>query len=142
MALTYSVENDLGLQEFTDLLFSSGLAKRRPADQPEKLTKMLEHANLIICVRDDAGKLVGVARSLTDFSFCCYLSDLAVDKACQKQGIGRELIRRTRELAGGDGTTVLLLSAPDAMDYYPKVGMTRINNGFALHRPGYVAPDD
>ena len=75
---------------------------------------MLAHANLIVTARQD-GRLVGFARSLTDFCWCCYLSDLAVDKACQGQGIGKRLIEETRKAAGGAITTTLLLSAPTAV---------------------------
>jgi predicted N-acetyltransferase YhbS len=82
---------------------------------------MLRHADLIATARS-GGLLVGVARSLTDHSFCTYLSDLAVDAAFQHRGIGRELIRRTHE-AAGLRTTLILLAAPAARGYYPKIGM-------------------
>src|SRR5258705_331703 len=70
------------------------------------------------------GLLVGVSRAITDFAFCTYLSDLAVDEKYQRQGIGRELIRRTHEAAGLH-TTLILLAAPKAQSYYPHIGMTR-----------------
>ena len=94
---------------------------------------MVRNANLTVSARDSGGRLIGVARSLTDFAYCCYLSDLAVDAAWQRRGIGRELIRRTREAAGA-GATLLLLSAPNAMDYYRRIGMDKIENGFAFAR--------
>ena len=75
----------------------------------------------------------GVARALTDFSWCCYLSDLAVDKAYQKQGIGRELVQRVRAEAGEEAH-LLLLSAPKAMDYYPKIGLEAVANGWQIKR--------
>lgn len=81
-------EETLSPEEFRDVLVRSTLAKRRAADDLECLSKMLRHANLIITVRED-GKLIGVARSLTDFTFCTYLSDLAVDESYQKKGIGK-----------------------------------------------------
>ena len=96
---------------------------------------MIDNANLIVCARDEAGRLIGVARSVTDFSYCCYLSDLAVDRALQRQGIGRELIRRTHEAAGGqDDVTLLLLSAPNAMSYSPKAGLDPLPNCFGILR--------
>jgi len=82
---------------------------------------MLEHADVTVTARVD-GKLVGVSRAISDFSYCTYLSDLAVDAAFQRQGIGRELIRRTHE-AAGTRTTLILLAAPTAESYYPHVGM-------------------
>lgn len=79
------------------------------------------------------GRLVGVARSLTDFAYCCYLSDLAVDRLVQGQGIGKELVRRTRA-AIGDGVSLILLSAPGAMSYYPRIGFERADNAFIIRR--------
>ena len=93
---------------------------------------MLAHANLTVTAWDGE-TLVGVARALTDFSWCCYLSDLAVDKAYQHQGIGRELIARVRAEAGEDAN-FLLLSAPEAMDYYPKIGLGAVTNGWMWPR--------
>lgn len=105
---------------------------RRPVDEPERLAQMIRHANLTITAWS-GDRLIGVARALTDFAFCCYLSDLAVDKAYQRRGIGAELIGRIRQ-AIGPNTTLLLLSAPEAMDYYPKVGFKAVDNGWIIER--------
>jgi predicted N-acetyltransferase YhbS len=128
MSITYHVGEKLSVAEFIDILERSTLAERRPVSEPARIAKMLEHGNLMITARDGK-KLVGIARSLTDFAFCCYLSDLAVDKAYQKQGIGKELIERTRD-AVAPHSMVLLLSAPAAMGYYPRVGMPKAENAF------------
>ena len=93
---------------------------------------MFANSNLTISAWDGE-KLVGVSRALTDFSFCCYLSDLAVRKEYQKLGIGKELIRITKENIG-ESVMLLLLSAPAAMDYYPKVGFEKIDNAFEIKR--------
>ncbi len=93
---------------------------------------MFANANLV-CSAWHEGKLVGVCRALTDFSYCCYLSDLAVDKAFQKRGIGSQLIDQVRS-AVGEEVALILLSAPEAMAYYPKVGFERIENGFIIKR--------
>ena len=105
---------------------------RRPVDQKERIRKMLAHANLVITAWDGS-RLVGIARALTDFSYCCYLSDLAVDRDYQKRGIGRTLIEKVKE-AIGEEAALILLSAPNAMDYYPKVGFEKIDNGFIIRR--------
>jgi len=117
----YGLEPSLTSAEFVDLLERSTLAERRPVDQPETIETMLRKADLIVTARVD-GKLVGISRAITDFSFCTYLSDLAVDVAFQSQGIGRELIRRTHEAAGLK-TMLVLLAAPAARTYYPHIGM-------------------
>lgn len=93
---------------------------------------MIEFANLTFTAWDGE-KLVGIARALTDYGFCCYLSDLAVDGAYQRQGIGKELIRLMREHLGEE-VMLLLLSAPKAMSYYPHVGFENINNAWLIRR--------
>lgn len=93
---------------------------------------MIANANLIICARDGT-KLVGIARALTDFSYCCYLSDLAVDPDYQRLGIGRELIERTRA-AIGDESMLLLLASPEAQNYYPHIGFEAVHNGWIIAR--------
>jgi len=130
MQIEYQIENELSIDEFIDCLVDSTLGERRPVDNHERISKMLEHANLIVTARDN-GLLVGVSRSLTDFSFCTYLSDLAVRKNYQKLGIGKELIRRTK-LESGEAK-LILLSAPAAIEYYPKIGMTKHNYCYLLN---------
>ena len=134
MTITYAVEPDLGVDAFIDVLRRSTLAERRPVDDLVRIAKMLANADLIVTARDGDGVLLGVARAVTDFSYCCYLSDLAVDVACQGQGIGKQLMRRAREEVGQE-TTFLLLSAPGAMTYYPQAGLDQFDNCFGLKRP-------
>jgi len=127
--LTYQIEKNLSVEEFTEVLVNSTLGERRPIDEPDRIAKMLEHGNLIVTARFN-GKLVGVARSLTDFLYCTYLSDLAVDDQFQKQGIGKELIRLTK--LETPKAKLILLAAPKAVSYYPKIGMTRHENCYYL----------
>jgi GNAT superfamily N-acetyltransferase len=135
MIVTYQQEPDLTPDEFIDVLVRSTLAERRPVHDPERIRQMLANADLILTARA-GGLLVGVARAVTDFAYCTYLSDLAVDEAFQRQGIGRELIRRTHEAAGLD-TTLILLAAPKAQAYYPHIGMDRHESCWIIpRRPG------
>ncbi|MFC7333285.1 GNAT family N-acetyltransferase [Rhodocista pekingensis] len=136
--IVYAVEADLAPTEFVDVLRRSGLAERRPVDDPARIAAMLRHAGLTVTARAPDGRLVGVARSVTDFSFCCYLSDLAVDRDWQGHGIGRALMRRTRDeavrlldpAAGGPPLRCLLLAAPKARSYYPHLGLAALDNAF------------
>lgn len=123
MEVTYEIEPDLGIEEFDSLLRRSTLAERRPVDFPETLRAMLKNSDVIVTARVDKN-LVGISRAITDFAFCTYLSDLAVDSAYQKQGIGKELIHRTHA-AAGLSTQLILLSAPKAATYYPHIGMRK-----------------
>ncbi len=118
--ITYRLGNDLELDSIIELYRASTLGERRPVDDRERMALMLRNANLVLTAWD-GDLLVGIARSMTDFSFATYLSDLAVRESYQKQGIGRELIHRTQEASGK--ASIILLSAPKAVDYYPRLGM-------------------
>ncbi|UCH75831.1 MAG: GNAT family N-acetyltransferase [Rhodospirillales bacterium] len=133
MITVYDIKTDLPPEQFIDVLLRSGLAPRRPVDQPKRIAAMLANANLLVTARDIEGQLIGVARCLTDYAYVCYCSDLAVDRRWQGQGIGRELIRRSRE-AAGDGATFLLLSAPGVEDYYQKSGFEKFEMCYGIRR--------
>lgn len=104
----------------------------RPTKDIPRIAQMFAKANIVISAWDGS-RLVGVSRALTDYCYCCYLSDLAVDNAYQKQGIGRELIRRTQSLIG-EQVSLILLSAPGAVAYYPKIGFAVADNAYVIRR--------
>ncbi|HET7846725.1 MAG TPA: GNAT family N-acetyltransferase, partial [Acidimicrobiia bacterium] len=107
----------------------STLGERRPVGERERMRTMLDEANLVVTAWD-GDLLVGISRSVTDRVYCTYLSDLAVRLAYQSQGIGRELVRRTRQET--PRANLILLAAPKAVDYYPKIGMTRHDSAWVL----------
>ena len=128
MEIIYQVEKDLSVEEFRNLLIKSTLGERRPIDDNDRLEKMCRNADIMLTARFE-GKLVGVARSLSDFVYATYLSDLAVDEDYQKLGIGKKLIAETKKLVQGK---LILLAAPAAIEYYPKIGMTHFKYAFIL----------
>lgn len=130
MNIRYSTEQSISADEFIDVLRRSTLAERRPIGDRTCIEDMLRHANLL-CTAWDARTLVGVARSVTDFSYCCYLSDLAVDTAYQHRGLGKELIRLTQSKLG-PRCKIVLLAAPKAETYYPKIGFTPHHSAWTL----------
>jgi len=101
--VTYRLEPGLTPDDFTDVLVRSTLAERRPVSDPDTIRAMLKNADVILTARL-GGLLVGVSRAITDFAYCTYLSDLAVHERHRRQGIGRELLRRTHQ-AGRATTT-------------------------------------
>jgi len=121
VAIVYSIEPDLSAEEFRAVLVASTLGKRRPVDDLPRLDRMLRQADIVATARDGE-RLVGISRAVTDFSYCCYLSDLAVDAAYQRQGIGKRLIAETHRSAG-ELTSLVLVAAPEAESYYPRIGM-------------------
>jgi len=129
---TYQLEPKLCAEEFIDILKRSTLSERRSVGDSKIIQEMLKNADLIVTARFD-GFLVGISRAITDYAFCTYLSDLAVDEKHQRQGIGRELIRRTHEAAGLH-TTLILLAAPKAQSYYPHIGMRKHESCWVIPR--------
>ena len=128
--ITYSQNKAITPEQLGTVFQQSGIT--RPDKDIQRLEKMIKAAQLLVTAWDN-DRLIGVARSLTDFSYCCYLSDLAVVKEFQNEGVGRELIEQT-QTAIGPQCSLILLSAPAAMDYYPKVDFTKADNCFFIKR--------
>lgn len=130
MQILYKFEQKIDASEVANVFEKSGI--NRPVDDLDRIQRMVDHADIIVTARRD-GKLVGITRAITDYSYCCYLSDLAVDNEYQHSGIGRELVRLVREKLG-DEVTLLLVAAPSAVDYYPKIGFEKLDKAFSVGR--------
>jgi len=120
---------ELDVDEVTALYQASTLAERRPVEQRDRFAMMVRQANLVVTARSNE-RLIGIARSLTDGAYVTYLSDIAVDKEFQRRGVGKDLIRVTREAA--PQAKIVLLSAPAAVDYYPHLGFVKHNSAWVL----------
>jgi GNAT superfamily N-acetyltransferase len=120
----------LDLDQVIDLYQASTLGERRPIDDRQVMSAMLRHANLVVTAWDK-NLLIGIARTLTDFSYVGYLSDLAVRGSHQRRGIAIQLIQKTRENMG-PRSMLVLLAAPKAVEYYPKIGFTKHHSAWTL----------
>jgi ribosomal protein S18 acetylase RimI-like enzyme len=127
--IEYKVTPDLDVDVAHELYVASTLGERRPIDDRPRFEAMLRNANLTITAWDGE-LLVGISRSITDWVWFTYLSDLAVRESHQRQGIGVELMRRTQTAA--PQAKLLLLAAPKAKDYYGHVGFTKLDNAWWL----------
>lgn len=127
--LRYETGNALDLDVVIELYRASTLGERRPVDDREAMRDMLENANLVVSAWEGP-RLVGISRALTDYAFTTYLADLAVRASHQKLGIGRQLVRRTQ--AAAPRARIVLLAAPKAVDYYPKLGFERHGSAWTL----------
>ncbi len=121
--IIYRKDAPLTADQFIDLLSRTSLGERRPLDDYECMKGMVENASLTITAWQ-GDTLVGVARSVTDFYFACYVSDLAVDEAVQSSGIGKTLLSETQKYLGKH-CMITLIAAPKAMAYYPKIGFAK-----------------
>ncbi len=130
MEIIYKFDIIPEVETIIDVYKSSGI--NRPINDKERIRKMFQNSNLIVTAWDDE-KLVGIARSITDFCYCCYLSDLAIRKEYQNKGIGKKLIKLIKDKIG-EQSMLLLLSAPNAMEYYPKIGFKKAENAFIIPR--------
>ncbi len=128
----YSTQKHISVEAFIDVLKRSTLAERRPVHEPERIKMMLDNAQVLVTAWD-GDTLVGVSRAITDAAYCTYLSDLAVDESYQKSGIGKKLVELTHETAGLD-TNLILLAAPAAQTYYPKIGMEQFPYCFLFRK--------
>jgi predicted N-acetyltransferase YhbS len=129
-SIHFRVGTDLDLDAVIDLYRASTLGARRPIDDRTVMASMMTHANLVVTAWDGE-RLVGIARTLTDFLYVGYLADLAVRETHQRRGIGVALIRKTRERMG-PRSSIVLLAAPQAADYYPRIGFTRHGSAWVL----------
>ncbi len=127
--ISYRLGNDLDLDAVIACYRACTLGGRRPIDNRARVAAMLANANLVVTAWD-GGDIVGIARGLSDFVYCTYLSDLAVRESHQRSGIGRELMRRCR--AEAPRASLILLAAPQAVDYYPRLGFTRHESAWML----------
>ena len=130
MKVEYTSEKRISAEQFVALLKETSLGARRPLDDAIRIRGMLDKASLLVTAWQE-GRLVGVARSVTDFHYCCYLSDLAVSETIQASGVGRGLISHTFA-ALHDGCSIMLIAAPQAVDYYPKIGFTRHDSAWVM----------
>jgi len=128
-AFHYALEPALSADDFIDVLKRSTLAERRPVNERARIEKMLANADIIVTARDGGGALIGVSRCVSDFSFCCYCSDLAVDRKFQGKGVGKRLIDESVK-AAGEYAHFVLLAAPGAVSYYEHIGMRRLDIAF------------
>jgi predicted N-acetyltransferase YhbS len=131
--INYRLGNDLDVDQVIELYRESTLGERRPIDDRARMQAMLANANIVVTAWD-GDLLVGISRALTDFAYATYLSDLAVRVTHQRQGIGRELIRETCRHSGPDAI-IVLLAAPKAVEYYPRIGFSSHSSAWIL-RPG------
>lgn len=134
-SVLYGSEPALEASEFRRVLVESGLGVTRPVDNEERLKAMLSGANLIVTARlDEPGRpLVGVARGIPDFSWSCYLSELAVSASAQRLGIGKGLLDEVRRQLG-PRVSVMLASVPEAVGFYERIGMQRMPDTFWYRR--------
>jgi predicted N-acetyltransferase YhbS len=132
MNIEYKINTSISVTQFIDLLRESTLGARRPIDDYECMEGMVKNSNLMITAWDGE-KLIGIARSVTDFHYACYLSDLAVDKKYQNKGVGRKLQVLTQEQLASK-CKLILIAAPDANSYYEHIGFTNNQRCWVLER--------
>lgn len=128
--ITYSDEKSQKAAEIADVFKRSGI--KRPYEDLDRIQKMIDNADILITAWED-GRMIGLARAITDFSYCCYLSDLAVDQHYQKHGIGSEMVKKLQTIIGEE-CSLVLLSAPSALEYYPRIGFEKADHAFFIKR--------
>ncbi len=122
------------IADLVALYRATTLGARRPVDDEARMQRMFDNANVLVTAWE-GDRLIGLSRAMSDMGWVCYLADLLVHEDCQGRGVGKELIRRTHEAAGGrDAITLILISAPEAMTFYPSAGFDKIDEGWRVKR--------
>lgn len=137
MNIKYKINEPVSTDQFIELLLDSTLGERRPVKNRECMEGMILNSNLTVTAWKD-NKLVGIARSVTDFHYACYLSDLAVSKDYQRSGIGKKLQSLTQSQLGPN-CKLILIAAPDVNSYYKHIGFTNYNNCWVLERESSIS---
>lgn len=132
MNIGYKINQKISVNRFVELLSASTLAERRPTDDLECLAGMIDNSNLTVTAWS-GDKLVGIARSVTDYYYACYLSDLAVHCEYQGSGIGKRLQALTQQQLG-PRCKLILLAAPAANSYYEYLGFKNNQRCWVLER--------
>lgn len=132
MSIEYKINVLISTDQFIELLRESNLGERRPIDDRECMEGMINNANLVVTAWH-GDQLIGIARSVTDFHYACYLSDLAVHKSHQQKGIGKKLQTITQEQLGPK-CKLILVAAPAANSYYEHIGFVNNQRCWVLDR--------
>lgn len=130
MALEFKVNEPLLPEQMAEVFRLSGL--KRPHNDLERMEKMIAQADVLISCWD-GDRVVGVARAITDYCYCCYLSDLAVVREYQKRSIGKDLVQLLQKTLG-DQVSIVLLSSEEALTFYPQIGLEQADNAFRIAR--------
>jgi len=130
MEITYSSSRNISAKAYIELLCTTSLKDRRPLNDIPRIEEMLKNTSLLLTAWDK-NLLVGLARSVTDYAYCCYVSDLCVMEAYQRHGIGKKLLVLTKEQLH-NGAKIILLAAPQARDYYPHLGFAKHDSAYTL----------
>ena len=128
MTIVYAREGELPVSDYVAVLGETTMRGKRPLANTERIGRMIAGANLIVTARED-GTILGLARCITDFVWIAYCAELAVRESAQKRGIGAGLVAKAREVLG-PGVGLVLISEPDAIGFYGRIGMERIDRAF------------
>ncbi|WP_237055744.1 GNAT family N-acetyltransferase [Microbulbifer sediminum] len=137
MSIEYKINEPVTTDQFVVLLQESTLGERRPVEDRDCIEGMISNSNLVVSAWHK-NQLVGIARSVTDFHYACYLSDLAVSLKHQKSGIGRRLQALTQEQLG-PRCKLILIAAPAANQYYEHIGFSHNPRCWVLDRESSIS---
>ena len=137
MSIEYKINEPITTDQFIELLNNSTLGERRPVEDRECMEGMISNSNLTVCAWDK-GVLVGISRSMTDFHYACYLSDLAVSKTHQNLGIGKQLLSLTQKQLGPK-CKLILIAAPAANSYYAHIRFSKHQRCWILERESGIS---
>ena len=123
-------------EEYISFLTRTDLGSQYPLERfEERIAKLVKNASISLTARSDAGELIGICFGITDFAYWLFITDLGIDRRYVRQGIGKQLMQRALDLAGGEKDIIMYTCANEnAVGFYEKLGMKRPDDVFMLNR--------
>ena len=123
-------EERVTASEYIDFLKRTDLGSQYPKERFEsRIEKLVKNVSISLTARNEEGLLVGALFGVTDFAYWLYVTDLGVDRAYERQGIGSRLMKMAHEVAGGEkDIAVYLIANENAVPFYEKLGMEKADD--------------
>ena len=123
-------EEHITADEYINFLKRTDLGKQYPKERfRERIEKLVGNVSISLVARNENNTVVGVLFGLTDFAYWLYVTDLGVDRAYERQGIGKQLMKTAHKIAGGEKDIALYLIANEnAVPFYEKLGMKKADD--------------
>lgn len=120
-------EERLTGSEYIEFLKHTDLGSQYPKERfEERIAKLVKNASISLVARDEAGKIIGVCFGITDFAYWLFITDLGVIRECTGMGVGKALVAKLHEMAGGIENIIMYTCVNEnAIPFYEKIGMTK-----------------
>lgn len=120
-------EERLTASEYIEFLKYTDLGSQYPKERfEERIAKLVKNASISLVARNEEGKIIGVCFGITDFAYWLFITDLGVIRECTGMGVGKALVAKLHEIAGGNENIIMYTCVNEnAIPFYEKIGMSK-----------------